>query len=182
MKYLLILILSINVCFADTEIKDVLIDVSQKYSVSYKLLSKIADIESRFDVLAKSKTSSARGMFQIINTTEIWLRELCYIEGDIYDIKVNSEMAACYINHNKKYLKRKLNRDINMLDLYLAHFLGAYRAYKFLQLSNKDYAYKIFKNESRANRSIFFHKNGKPKTVREIKNEFIEKLNKARVL
>lgn len=182
MKYFILPLLFINLAFANTDLALIFNKVSKKYSVSHSLLSKIADIESNFDVNAKAKTSSARGLFQIINTTEIWLRELCLIEGDIFDPEVNANMGACYIQHNKKYLEKKLKRKVTDLELYLAHFLGAYRAYKFILMKDTDLAYKMFKNESKANKRIFYHTCGKPKTVREIKDEFQEKLNKARVL
>ena len=168
---------------ATPDLPPIFTQVATEYSVDYALLSKIADIESGFDVNAKAGTSSASGLFQIIRSTERWLRELCDITGDVFDPLTNTRMGACYINHNKKYLRRKLKREPNYTELYFSHFLGSYTAVKFLtQPEYLKVSRKLFGRALSSNRGVFFKKSGELKTYHEVKEYFRTKLEKARVL
>ena len=181
MKKLLVAILLMTTCAFGSNLKPIFKQVSKEYSVSYELLSKMSWIESNHRINARTKTSSARGLYQIIRSTEKWLKEICDIEGDIFDPLTNTRLAACYIKHNQNYLTRKLKRRATDLECYEAHFFGARTAFRFISIPNHRLGYKSFRKESKANPSIFWHKK-RPRTIGEIKRLFRDKLNKAKVL
>jgi hypothetical protein len=145
----------------------------------------MADIESNFDPKATTRTSSAKGLFQVIRSTERWLREICDIEGDVFDPLTNTRLGACYIRHNTKYFKRKMKREPNFTELYMMHFFGGWTAIKFIRMLNSkpsNLAYKHFRRESKANPSIFYTKAGKPRKLAEVMEVFKKKVKEARVL
>lgn len=188
MKLIIIILLTIstsfgaNMCEINPDLKSIFKQVSEEYSVSYELLSKLSWIESNHRVHAKAPTSSASGLFQIIRSTENWLREICNIEGDIFDPLTNTRMGACYIKHNTNYLKNKLNRQPTSLELYFSHFFGGRKALKFIQQpENTKVSNILFSCEISSNRGVFY-KDGKLKTYRQVKDFFIKKLNGAKVL
>lgn len=184
-KLMLIPILLLICSFTNPELPKIFRQVANEYSVSYELLSKMADIESSFDANAKAGTSSARGLYQVIRSTENWLRELCDIEGDIYDPLTNTRLGACYINHNTKYLRKKLKREPTFTEIYSAHFLGAGTAVRFIRLvesQGSEEAYKHFERESRANPHIFFTRAEKPRKLAEVMELFEKKIADGRVL
>lgn len=156
--------------------------VSKQLNLSYSLMSKIADIESRFNYKATNSTSSARGLYQIIKSTEKRIRKMYDIKGDIFDPYVNSLIAGYNLKLNIKYLKRKLDRKPTDLECYLSHFFGPVMAFKFINTPDHILGYEAFKKESRYNQRVFFDSQGNPRTIKQIKQYFQDKLDKARVL
>ena len=185
MKFLIIQFTFLLVSFTPVDLQPIFRQVSNEYSVSYELLSKMADIESNFRPNAKASTSSAKGLYQIINSTENWLREICDIEGDIFDPLTNTRLGACLIQHNTKYFRRKMKREPNFTELYILHFYGGYTGLKFIRLvksKGSDLAYKHFRRESRANPNIFFKRARKPRKLIEVMELFRNKVRNGRVL
>jgi len=90
-----------------------------------------------------------------------------------------SSMAAEFAADNQNYLENSLGRPMESVDLYLAHFLGAGGAAQFLRAhdANPDAAgASIVPAAARANRSIFYAKNGAPRSLAEIRERFAAKL------
>jgi hypothetical protein len=90
-----------------------------------------------------------------------------------------SAMAAEFAADNQNYLENRLGRPMESVDLYLAHFLGAGGAAQFLSAhdANPDApAAGILPAAARANRSIFYAKNGAPRSFAEIRERFAAKL------
>ena len=168
-----------------------------------------AKIESGFDPNAKARTSSATGLFQFIEQTWLatvkqhgdkhglgWAANSIsqgangrYHVSDpatrraILDLRKEptaaSSMAAEFAADNQNYLENSLGRPVESVDLYLAHFLGAGGAQKFLSAhdSNPDAAAApILPAAARANRSIFYAKNGAARSFAEIRERFAAKL------
>jgi len=82
-----------------------------------------------------------------------------------------SLMAASYAADNASSLSSALGRQVNGTDLYMAHFLGRAGATKFLraQCTNGGAcAATMFPQEARANRSIFYGKDGSPRTLDQV--------------
>ena len=80
-------------------------------------------------------------------------------------------MAAAYASDNASNLAQALGRDVNGTDLYMAHFLGLGGATKFLraQCTNGGAcAATLFPQEARANRSIFYDKDGSPRSLDQV--------------
>jgi len=101
----------------------------------------------------------------------------------ILDLRTNPEaasaMAAELASDNRSALEQTLGRKADPVDLYLAHFLGAGGAATFLRAhdANPDApAAALLPQAARANRAIFFDKNGAPRSVAEIRDRFAAKL------
>ena len=80
-------------------------------------------------------------------------------------------MAAAYASDNAANLGQALGRQVNGTDLYMAHFLGLSGATKFLRAqctNGSACAANLFPQEARANRSIFYSKDGSPRSLDEV--------------
>jgi hypothetical protein len=80
-------------------------------------------------------------------------------------------MAASYAADNASNLSQSLGRQVNGTDLYMAHFLGLGGATKFLRAqctNGSACAATMFPQEARANRSIFYGKDGSPRTLDQV--------------
>jgi hypothetical protein len=90
-----------------------------------------------------------------------------------------SAMAAEFAADNQNYLENRLGRPTESVDLYLAHFLGAGGAAQFLSAHDANPnapAASILPAAARANRSIFYARNGAPRSFAEIRERFAAKL------
>ncbi|KQM98530.1 flagellar biosynthesis protein FlgJ [Sphingobium sp. Leaf26] len=93
-----------------------------------------------------------------------------------------SVMAAEHAADNKAYLESKLGREAEPVDLYLAHFLGVGGASKFLSVHDRApaaTAASLFPSAARANRSIFYDKQGNARSFADIRDRFASKLQKS---
>ncbi len=80
-------------------------------------------------------------------------------------------MAASYAADNASSLSNSLGRQVNGTDLYMAHFLGLGGATKFLRAqcnNGSACAASMFPQEARANRTIFYGKDGSPRTLDQV--------------
>ena len=181
---------SLNLALIKKDIKN----AALKTGVDFNYLLAEATIESNLNPLAKSKTSSASGLFQCTENT--WLQEIKdhgrqhgvltkLIEtietdekGDLFiadgavrqkilslrsDPALSAAISGEYTKCNKAYLERQLTRPINNTDLYIAHFLGAAGASRFLGTLNNNpntAAKEIFPQIVKANKKLFQTENG----------------------
>lgn len=166
-----------------------LLAVAKMTGVDPKILIDICAIESKFDPQARpfnprtgSYLSSAAGLFQFLKGT--WNDQL-RANGAKYgialgtpptDARANALMGAEFIKSNMKYLNGKVKRDLTETDVYLAHFLGADGAAKFLQLDSNAKAASIMQDEARANPGVFYNREGKERTAKEIYDHFTKTL------
>lgn len=144
------------------ELLSTLKQASSRTGVDFAYLVAQAGQESGFKADAQAKTSSARGLFQFIDST--WL-ETVRDHGAKHgladyaqkittgsdgrprvsdpdarreilslrdDPRVASAMAAEYARSNQQVLAREFGIDVKKVDLYLGHFLGPNGATKFL--------------------------------------------------
>lgn len=138
---------------------------------------KTAAAESGGDLSIKAKTSSATGKFQFI--TDTW-NDLSnetgvppVIEGQP-DPRLNEAyqdvQEAAYRKRSVKTLS-EAGFVVDDTNLYLSHFLGQQGAVKFLQglKASADSPATAFVDTDAvaANKSVFFKKNGQPKTAQE---------------
>lgn len=156
-----------------------------------------AKLESSLDPSAKARTSSASGLYQFIDSTWLHTldrhgeglglggaaaaidsaggrsrvadpaqREA--IMALRFDPDVSALMAGSLANDNRAALSGVLGREPDSAELYLAHFLGASGAGKFLgQLgANPEIsAASILPKAAAANRSIFYEPGGSARSV-----------------
>ena len=139
--------------------------------------SKLAQVESGNNPLAKAKTSTASGLYQFTEGTWNQLTDdlgLNYSLEDRFNPTKSRKVVEEFTKRNERSLKKRLGREPNEAELYLAHFSGAGGAGKILDTvsSNPNSLVTDFvsKGALRANKSIFFNKDGSPKKAYEIYN------------
>lgn len=185
-------------------------NAAAKTGVNFTYLVEKAAAESSFDTNAKSRTSSATGLYQFIEST--WLT-MVKNHGDKYglekyaqkiddngrvadpkarkeilnlrkDPEIASLMAAEFDTGNYNRLKENVGGDIGSTELYMAHFLGAGGATGFLNAMKKSpnmVAADIFPKEARANRNVFYDsKTGQPRSLKQVYAMFDQKFKGSR--
>jgi hypothetical protein len=148
-------------------------------------LKTIALIESGGDPNAKAKTSSASGMFQFTEGTwKQMVKEMGkdYCLQDRFDPKKAEEVAAYFSSKQKGQLEKGIGRQASSTDLYMSHFLGAGGATKFLNAMAKDpkqSAAALDPAAAKANRNIYYDKEGRERSVEEVYALMDQKVKKA---
>jgi hypothetical protein len=162
---------------------------SNLVGVPKPLMYAMAKQESSFDPNAKAKTSSAKGLYQFIETT--WA-DMVKTYGEKYpilkergpeDAEANAIAGALYIKENSSILK-KANIPINATTIYTAHFLGAGGARKLFSLPPDSIAAESLPKAAKTNDFIFYKKDpitkeidkNSPRTVKEVTNVLFEKV------
>lgn len=139
-----------------------------------RYLQSIALMESGGDRNAKATTSSASGMHQFLAGTWQEMTKSMgknYTLNDRFDPEKSTEVAREFATRNKKYLEKTTGREVNNTDQYMAHFLGAGGAGKFLKAMDKDpsqSAAALDRKAAAANQSIYYDKGGRERTVAEV--------------
>lgn len=103
----------------------------QQFGLPSGYLSRTAQIESNGNPRAANPNSSARGLFQFINSTAKQ-----YGLADPFDPAASTNAAARLAMDNANVLRRALNREPTAAELYLAHQQGAGGAAKLLANPN----------------------------------------------
>lgn len=95
-----------------------------KYGLDPTTLLTIAYIETggSYDPLSKNPKSSAKGLFQFINTTG---KDYGLTGKDAYDVNQAADAAARLTVDNMEALRKALGREPTIGELYLAHQQGA---------------------------------------------------------
>ena len=87
------------------------------------------------------------------------------------DPDVSALMAGEYAKTTQGQMRASLGRDVCGGELYAAHFLGPDAACKLIRLAGSDpsaSAAAQFPQAATANRTVFFHGDGAPRSVREV--------------
>jgi len=98
------------------------------------------------------------------------------------DPEVASLMAAEHASDNKAAIEGTLGREANGTDLYMAHFLGLGGARQFLgamQANPDRTAASMFPAAARANRNVFYERDGSARSLSEVYDRFASKLGNA---
>jgi hypothetical protein len=99
------------------------------------------------------------------------------------DPSANALMAGAFTKWNGDWLSAKLGRTPTEGELYLAHFLGAAGASKLIttaSTSPQANAAAVFSRAAGANRSIFYNKQGEPRSVAQVYNMMVGRYDVAR--
>jgi hypothetical protein len=180
--------------------------------VDFNYLLNQAKIESSLNPDAKARTSSATGLYQFIEQSWLgvvskhgdehglgWAASAITRGSDgryrvadpamraaILDLRrdpdVAAAMAAEFASDNRNYLEKRLGHPVESVDLYLAHFLGAGGATKFLRNydANSDFpAADLFPAAARSNRAVFYNRDGSARTLADVRERFARKFEGA---
>jgi hypothetical protein len=181
-------------------------------TVDFGYLLAQAEVESSMNPEARAATSSATGLYQFIETTwldtvkkhghRFGLGDLAAqidvtASGSAYvadpaqrqailalraDPEVASLMAAGLAEDNRAHLAPILGRQPDHAELYLAHFLGAGGAGRFLsemQADPSQSAAALFARPAAANRASFYAPDGSPRSLAGVMDVLGSKLERA---
>ena len=187
-------------------------DAARQTSVDFDYLVAQAQVESSMNPNARAPTSSATGLYQFIESTWLSTMKrhgdrfgLSDIAAQIEngkggkafvsdpqqrqailalrnDPQVASLMAAGLAEDNRAHLAPILGRQPDHGELYLAHFLGAGGAGRFLSAMQADpnqSAAALFRQPAAANRTIFYESNGSPRSLAGVMEHLDAKLQRA---
>jgi Transglycosylase SLT domain len=99
------------------------------------------------------------------------------------DASANAAMAGAFTKWNGDWLSAKLGRAPTEGELYLAHFLGAGGASKLItaaSASPQADAAAVFPRAAGANRSMFYNKQGEPRSVAQVYDLVVGRYDVAR--
>ena len=187
--------------------------VANVADVDFDYLLAQAKIESNLNPSAKAKTSSATGLFQFTKSTWLsmldrhgyaygagWASDAIEQSGGQHRVRdpllrqkilelrndptLSAAMAAEFSKENGAVLKPILGRDPDHAELYLAHFLGAGGAGKFLQALQSEpnlSGAALFPAAANANRGIFFSKDGSARSLSGVMDLIRNKVETAKL-
>jgi hypothetical protein len=202
---------SFNGAKASPEVTSAIHKASASTGVDFAYLVAQAGQESSFRPDAKAGTSSASGLYQFVDSTWLTMirdKGAAYGLGDlaaqidttgagprvadpaarrkILDLRndpaISSVMAAEFAKSNRTQLAQNLNRAVSSTDLYMAHFLGASGATKFLSAlysAPGTSGAKLLPDAAAANRGVFYDANGAPRTVAQIYDHYAKRFGDA---
>ncbi|QIQ87158.1 lytic transglycosylase domain-containing protein [Erythrobacter sp.] len=190
-------------------------DASRRTGVDFDFLVAQARIESAMDPEARATTSSASGLYQFIESTwlstmqrhgarfglgDVAARIARAPGGEAHvadpaerrailamrrDPEIAALMAAGLAEDNAAHLAPVLGRAPDHSELYLAHFLGAGGAARFLTEMARDPgqgAASLFRRPAAANPAIFFDAGGRERSLAEVMDRLAAKVERARAL
>jgi hypothetical protein len=193
-------------------VEQAIASAAQRTSVDFNFLIAQAQVESAMNPSARARTSSATGLFQFIDSTWLATLQkhgdrfgLGGVAGEIgtnrsgqafiadparreailglrNNPEIASLMAAALAEDNRAHLQPILGRAPDHAELYLAHFLGAGGAGRFLsamQANPQQSAASLFGKAAAANRTIFYEANGAPRSLAGVMDLLGNKMQRA---
>jgi hypothetical protein len=176
-------------------------DAARATGAGFEYLLNTALRESNLNPNAKAKTSSATGLFQFIDQTWLGTMKQAgaahgygkyadaitrtpsgrfvvsdpAMRNEIFALRkdptANAVMAGAFANSNAKVLTDRLGRKPTDGELYMAHFLGASGASRFIKAAEANpngKAAALFPRAAHANNSIFYDKSGAARSLKQV--------------
>lgn len=184
-----------------TRVTGAIRDAARVTGAGFEYLLNTALRESNLNPNAKNKGSSATGLFQFIDQTWLSTMKQSggalgygkyadaisktssgrYVVNDpamrneIFGLRkdptANSLMAGAFANSNAKVLTDRLGRKPADGELYMAHFLGASGAARFIRAAEANpnaKAASLFPRAAHANNSVFYDKSGQARSLKQV--------------
>src|ERR1051325_3020616 len=184
-----------------TRVTGAIRDAARVTGAGFEYLLNTALRESNLNPNAKNKASSATGLFQFIDQTWLatmkqsgaslgygkYADAISKTSSGRYMVKdpamrdqifalrkdptANSLMAGAFANSNAKVLTDRLGRKPTDGELYMAHFLGASGASRFVRAAEANpngRAAALFPRAAHANSSIFYDKGGQARSLKQV--------------
>src|SRR5947209_9378184 len=184
-----------------TRVTGAIRDAAKATGAGFEYLLNTALRESNLNPSAKAKSSSATGLFQFIDQTWLGTMKQSgaslgygkyadaisktssgrYVVSDpamrkeIFALRkdptANSVMAGAFANFNAKVLTDRLGRKPSDGELYMAHFLGASGAARFIRAVEANpnaKAADLFPRAAHANSSIFYDNTGAARSLKQV--------------
>ena len=159
------------------EVQTAVDEMVKLHNIDRRTAYAIAYAESSYTSNKRVGTSSAAGLYQMTDGNWQYLTgkyankhpEITSWDRD--NPRHNALMMGYSIKENMDVLRKRLGRDPTPGEIYGAHFLGATgfpRMVGYARNNPNGYAYEGASEAAvKANRAVFFHKDGRPKTVAE---------------
>lgn len=193
---------------AAPEIREAIQSAAKRTGISFDFLVKQAEAESGFDPNAKAATSSATGLYQFIDSTWLSMVRQFGAQYGIpeaaeavtstasgaprisdpvmrarvldlrKDPKFAAAMAAEFAKANQEHLRASTGREPSATDLYMAHFLGAQGASRFLRArgqNGEQAAAEVMPEAAAANRAVFYAADGRARSLNEVYGRFAKR-------
>jgi hypothetical protein len=159
-----------------TNLSTVFTEIEQQYSIPQGILARVARAESNFVTCARSRHSSATGLFQWLDGS--WLQASRALYGRARPLEerctpsVAAKVTAFTLAQAQTQLRSVIERSGTDLTtgLYMSHFLGIAGARKFFESMAQDprgNAAAAFPKAAAANKPIFYN-GGQPRSFSEI--------------
>ena len=177
-------------------------NASKSTGVDFGYLMAQAAQESSFQADARATSSSATGLYQFLDSTWLSMMRTHGAKYGFADLadriqpdghggyavtdpsqkqkildlrkdpKVSAVIGAEFALSNKEQLESELGHRVGSTELYLAHFLGAGGAGRFLKAIERNAgqpAAELLPQAAQANRAVFYDRDtGRPRTVGDI--------------
>jgi len=166
-------------------VKQTVVDAAKLVGVDPDIAVSTVAVESGFKPHAQAKTSSAKGLYQFINSTwkETVLKHgskhgMDLNNADPLNAKDNAIMGAHFIKDIGTTLNKKTGQDVGPTETYLGHFLGPGGGSSFLRNMEKNPnapAAEVMPKAANANKPIFYNGN-QPKSFTQIYQELDKKV------
>jgi transglycosylase-like protein with SLT domain len=127
---------------------------------------------------ADAITKSPSGQYEVSDPS--MRREIMALRQDP---AANAAMAGAFTQHNAATLAAQLGRPVSEGELYVAHFLGPGGAAKLITTaatSPQANAAALFPSAAAANRSIFYDRQGAPRSVADVYGQLVQRYDTAR--
>ncbi|WP_051341507.1 hypothetical protein [Azospirillum halopraeferens] len=186
-------------------------NAAKRTGVDFAYLMEKAAVESGFRTDVKAATSSATGLYQFIDQTWLTtMRDNGAKHGlaryanaietrsdgravvsdpemrrTILDLRKDPEISALmageFTRGNMEHLQANVGGTIGSTELYMAHFLGAGGAARFLNAMKEApmrQARELFPEAASANKAVFYDREtGQPKTLKAIYDRFAKRFD-----
>ncbi|HWP16242.1 MAG TPA: transglycosylase SLT domain-containing protein [Xanthobacteraceae bacterium] len=184
-----------------TRVTGAIRDAARVTGAGFEYLLNTALRESNLNPNAKNKGSSATGLFQFIDQTWLstmkqsgaslgygkyadaisrtssgrYIVKDAAMRDQIFALRkdpaANSLMAGAFANSNAKVLTERLGRKPTDGELYMAHFLGASGASRFIRAAEANpngKAASLFPRAAHANSSVFYDSSGAARSLKQV--------------
>ncbi len=158
-------------------VKNTIKEASRITGVPESVLNAFAYKESSFNPNAKAPTSTAKGLFQFLDSTWKYVigkygsRYGIPSNANPFDPYANAVMGGAYLKHDIYPQIQKVVSTPTATDLYFGHFMGPAGGRNWLRNYHANpnaIAANDWPKAAASNRWVYYDKNGRPKTYDEI--------------